>query len=112
MIDRSVVISKQLFEGPPRAAAWRAWLTAMLTAAAKAAAVLAAAAVLIGFSSAPGLCKVVCKPVITVKSVQLSEPEGLQRLWSAVLEVDAGRCASSSGQFEIDFTRGKEMSLD
>src|SRR5438128_2349247 len=68
MIDRSVVISKQLFEGPPRATAWRAWLTAMLTAAAKAAAVLAAAAVLIGFSSAPGLCKVVCKPVITVQA--------------------------------------------
>ena len=52
-----------------------------------------------------------CRPALAVKEVQFSpmQPPTLKRTWSAVVSVDASRCAAnSSGTFEIVFTRLKE----
>ena len=53
-----------------------------------------------------------CKPVLTVKEVRFSEVRQLQRIWTALLDVDASRCATSSGRFDINFVRLKEMAPD
>jgi hypothetical protein len=53
-----------------------------------------------------------CRPALEVKKVQFSEmqPPTLKRTWTAVVSVDASHCAaSSSGTFEIVFTRLKEI---
>ena len=52
-----------------------------------------------------------CRPALAVKEVQFSQmqPPTLKRTWTAVVSVDASRCAAnSSGTFEIVFTRLKE----
>ena len=61
-------------------------------------------------ATAPAAAAPVCKPAFTVKDVRFSEahPETMQRTWTALLSVDAGRCATISGRFEIVFTRLKE----
>jgi hypothetical protein len=53
-----------------------------------------------------------CKPVLTVKEVRFSQVRLLQRVWTALLAVDASRCATSSGRFDINFIRLKEMAPD
>jgi hypothetical protein len=56
-----------------------------------------------------------CRPALTVKNIQFSpmRPPALQRTWTAVVAVDAARCAAnSSGEFAILFTRAKEVGLD
>jgi hypothetical protein len=53
-----------------------------------------------------------CKPVLTVKEVRFSEVRLSQRVWTALLDVDASRCAISSGRFDINFIRLKEMAPD
>jgi hypothetical protein len=53
-----------------------------------------------------------CRPTLLVREVQFSEmqPPTLKRTWTAVVSVDASRCAAnSSGNFEIVFTRLKEI---
>ena len=57
-------------------------------------------------------CAVACKPIITIKSVHLSELRDMQRVWTAVLAVNASYCATSFGRFEIDFIREKENAPD
>lgn len=71
-----------------------------------AAALLAASVMLFGAANAAP----VCKPVLALSDVRFSEthPETMQRRWSARLNVDASRCAASSGHFEIMFTHQKE----
>ena len=56
----------------------------------------------------------VCKPALAFKDVNFSgvNPETLMRTWSATVSVDASRCASSSGRFEILFTRQKENAIE
>lgn len=57
----------------------------------------------------------VCRPVLTFAEVQFSEmqPPTLERRWSAIVSVDASRCAAnSSGSFEIVFRRLKEIGLE
>jgi hypothetical protein len=51
-----------------------------------------------------------CKPVLTFKDVQFSQwqPPKMERRWTAVLSVDASRCATKSGRFGILFSRQKE----
>jgi hypothetical protein len=52
-----------------------------------------------------------CRPMLAVKEIQFSQmqPPTLKRTWTAVVSVDASRCAAnSSGTFEIVFTRLKE----
>lgn len=52
----------------------------------------------------------VCRPSLAVTNVQFSEmrPETMERTWTAVVSVDASRCATATGHFEITFSRQKE----
>jgi hypothetical protein len=61
------------------------------------------------------LAQQVCRPALAFKEVQFSgmQPPTLQRKWTAVVSVDATRCAeNSTGYFEIVFTRLKEGAPD
>ena len=55
-----------------------------------------------------------CRPALAFKEVRFSEmkPPTLERKWTAVLSVDASRCATTSGRFEIVFSRSKEMGIE
>jgi hypothetical protein len=57
-------------------------------------------------------CAVACKPIITLKSAQISEPRGMTRGWTAILYINAFFCATSFGRFEVDFIREKENAPD
>ena len=53
-----------------------------------------------------------CRPTLAFKEVRFSEmrPPTLERKWTAVVSVDASRCAANSqGYFEIVFWRLKEI---
>jgi hypothetical protein len=68
---------------------------------------------LIGVTQAVG--QQVCRPTLAIKEVHFSEmqPPTLERKWTAVVSVDASRCAANSGgSFEIVFSRLKEMGLE
>jgi hypothetical protein len=57
----------------------------------------------------------VCRPTLAIKKVQFSEmqPPTLERKWTAIVSVDASRCAANSrGYFEIVFTRLSETAPD
>jgi hypothetical protein len=61
------------------------------------------------------LAQQVCKPTLGFKEVKFSkmQPPTLKRTWTAVVSVDASRCAANStGHFEIVFSRLKEMGPD
>src|SRR5215469_583960 len=54
----------------------------------------------------------VCRPALAFKEVHFSEMQlpALERKWTAVVSVDASRCAANSkGYFEIVFSRLKEI---
>jgi hypothetical protein len=53
----------------------------------------------------------ICRPALAFKEVQFSEmrPPTLERKWSAIVSVDASRCATTAGYFEIVFRRLKEI---
>ena len=56
-----------------------------------------------------------CRPMLAFKDVAFSQmqPPTMQRKWTAVVSVDASRCAAnSSGAFEIVFTRLQEFGPD
>jgi hypothetical protein len=55
-----------------------------------------------------------CRPALAFKEVRFSEmqPPTLERKWTAVLSVDASRCATTSGRFEIVFSRLKENGIE
>ena len=56
-----------------------------------------------------------CRPALTFKHVALSpmQPPSMQRTWTAVVAVDASRCATDAwGHFEIVFTRLQEFGPD
>jgi len=67
---------------------------------------------LIGVTQAVG--QPTCKPVLGFREVRFSamQPPTLERKWTAVLTVDASRCATTSGRFAIVFTRLKENGMD
>jgi hypothetical protein len=53
-----------------------------------------------------------CKPDLVIKDVRFSEmnPPTMERKWTAVVSVDASRCAANSaGYFEIVFVRLLEI---
>ena len=57
----------------------------------------------------------VCRPALAFKDVQFSpmQPPTLERRWTAVVAVDASRCAiDSAGYFEIGFSRLKETGAE
>jgi len=51
-----------------------------------------------------------CKPTLAFKEVQFSgmQPPTGERRWTAVVSVDASRCTTTTGFFEIGFSRQKE----
>ena len=51
-----------------------------------------------------------CRPGLAFKEVRFSamQPPTMERKWSAVLSVDASRCATTSGRVGIVFGRQKE----
>jgi hypothetical protein len=56
-----------------------------------------------------------CRPELTFKHVAFSpmQPPTMQRTWTAVVAVDASRCAADSrGHFKIVFTRMQEFGPD
>jgi hypothetical protein len=56
-----------------------------------------------------------CRPTLAFREVAFSamQPPTMQRKWTAVVSVDASRCAAgSNGSFEIVFTRLQEFGPD
>jgi hypothetical protein len=55
-----------------------------------------------------------CRPALAFRDVRFSQmkPPTLERTWTAVLSVDASRCATTSGPFEIVFSRAKEIGIE
>ena len=55
-----------------------------------------------------------CKPVLAFREVQFSkiQPETMERRWTALVSVDASSCATTSGRFDILFSRLKENAPD
>jgi hypothetical protein len=64
----------------------------------------------IAADAAVGAAAPICKPELAFKDVKFSavDRETMIRMWSATVVVDASRCASTAGSFEILFTRQKE----
>jgi hypothetical protein len=57
----------------------------------------------------------VCRPKLTATGVQFSEiiPPILERKWTAIVMVDASRCAANaSGYFDLGITRLKETGYE
>jgi hypothetical protein len=56
----------------------------------------------------------VCRPALAFRQVSFSpiNLETMQRRWAATLSVDASRCATASGSFEILFTLWSETAFD
>lgn len=72
-------------------------------------------AAIVGLSgTTPGLAERMCKPALAFKEIRFSpmQEPARERTWSAVLSVDALRCATASGRFEIGFSREKENAMD
>lgn len=64
---------------------------------------------------APAFDQPSCRPTLAFKEVAFSaiQPPTMQRKWTAVVSVDAARCAANSkGRFEIVFTRLQEFGPD
>jgi hypothetical protein len=76
-------------------------------------ALLAGIVVLTGATTAVG--RQACRPLLTFEEVHFSNMQvpTLERKWTAIVSVDASRCAANSaGYFEIVFTRLKEIGPD
>lgn len=73
---------------------------------------LAAAIAIFAVTQAVG--EQACRPSLAFKEVQLSEMKWptLERKWTAVLSVDASRCRTESGPFEIGLVRLSETATD
>jgi hypothetical protein len=74
---------------------------------------LAGAIGLVGVTHAAG--QPACRPVLGLKQVRFSpmQPTTMARTWTAVVSVDASRCAAnSSGHFDIVFSQLKETAPD
>jgi len=57
----------------------------------------------------------VCRPALGFKQVRFSpmQPPTMARTWTAVVSVDASRCAvNTGGYFEIGFSRLKENGIE
>jgi len=56
----------------------------------------------------------ICKPVLAIKDVQFSKMQKptMERKWTAVVAVDASRCATTAGYFEVGFLREKENGIE
>jgi uncharacterized protein YjiS (DUF1127 family) len=54
----------------------------------------------------------ICRPILSTRASGHSEVVNLQRRWTGVFAVDASRCATATGSFEIEFVRLKEVGPD
>ena len=56
----------------------------------------------------------ICKPTLAIKDVQFSKMQKptMERKWTAVVAVDASRCATTAGYFEVGFLREKENGVE
>jgi hypothetical protein len=75
--------------------------------------VFLATIILIGVT--PAVAQNLCHPALTLSEVQFSPIKApkLQRNWTAVVSVDASKCAvNSGGHFDIVFTRLSETAPD
>ncbi len=69
---------------------------------------------LVGLISLIGMTEAVseqtCTPAMMFKDVQFSEmqPPTLVRRWTAFVSVDASRCTTTAGYFDVGFSRLKE----
>jgi hypothetical protein len=57
----------------------------------------------------------VCRPKLAVTGIQFSEmtPPTMERRWTAIVTVDASRCAANaSGYFDLGITRQKESGYE
>ena len=70
------------------------------------------AASLAPLGATPNVAQQTCKPILAVKDARISEARNQQRTWTGILTVDASHCSTTSGQFEIEFTRLKEAAPD
>jgi hypothetical protein len=62
--------------------------------------------------AAPVAAQPVCRPTLTVKEESFSKMFNLRRIWTASLDIDASRCATTSGLFSIRFIRLAENAPD
>jgi hypothetical protein len=55
-----------------------------------------------------------CRPALAFKEVQFSEmqPPTMERKWTAIVSVDASRCTTTAGYFEVGFSRLKENGVE
>jgi hypothetical protein len=53
-----------------------------------------------------------CKPLLSLRDVRISEAREMHRTWTGVVTADASPCSTISGQFDIEFTRLKEIAPD
>ena len=62
----------------------------------------------------PATAKQVCKPRLSVKQLHFSEvrPQTQERSWTAVVSVDASRCESTAGYFDLGVVRQKENGVE
>jgi hypothetical protein len=74
------------------------------------AAIFAGLVIVSGVTQAIG--KNACRPEVTIKNVRFSEVGSSTRVWTALLNVDASRCAASAGRFEVKFIRLKDNAPD
>ena len=72
--------------------------------------VLAGVALLIGVTQATS--QQLCRPALAFTEVRFSEIRNQHRVWTAALSVDASRCTTTSGRFQISFDRLKETAPD
>jgi hypothetical protein len=54
----------------------------------------------------------VCRPKLTVKEESFSETVNARRTWTAAVDIDASRCATTSGRFSIRIIRLAENAPD
>jgi len=53
-----------------------------------------------------------CQPALELNAARTSEAHDWKKVWTGKLALDASRCSTSSGQFEIQFTRLIEFGPD
>ena len=60
------------------------------------------------------LAAITCKPILSIRNVREIRTSAMPQpwQWQATIAADASYCATKSGNFEIDFIRIKEYSLD
>ena len=63
-------------------------------------------------ATAPAVGQETCTPVLATKSSGHSDVVNFQRRWTAVFTVDASRCFTTNGGFEIEFLRLKDVGPD